>query len=172
MKRHYEDNIHRLYPVLDLDELSRLIRAIAEYGSEWDVHTCLVLLLCAVASLSKSLAEHQQSPTSGSYFGFHVKSNPSYLSQAITNHDDAVRYWSMAKKRLGWVLDSCDKLISAQCFFLAGLWHLSNKAHHRARKMLTEAASTASRLCDASVLSFSEKQLAQLIHTICSDLHL
>ena len=79
-------------PILDQTELDHYISEIRENGSEWSAESCLVFLVAALGS------DCQKSPES---------------------RKEALRYWNMAKKRLGWALEE-RSLLSAQCLILAG----------------------------------------------------
>ncbi|KAK3617946.1 hypothetical protein LTR22_026550 [Elasticomyces elasticus] len=95
-------NVHTKNPVPEPTEIMELARAAAEDGFEWDVSSCLVLISCALGSLSIPFRVSHPSETETSF------------ADAET-YPVAEAYYTAARKRLGLLEPSVQ---ATQCWFL------------------------------------------------------
>jgi hypothetical protein len=113
-------NVHTKNPLLDVDALVRWGRAAAEHGLGWDAPSCLVLLVCALGSVSYPFVES----TAVDAIGGNVIS-PGGVP--ITETTSSVLYarelrqaescYILACRRIGLLKYS---VLGAQCHFYAG----------------------------------------------------
>lgn len=106
--------IHIKNPVLNVSQLMQSAREVAESGPGWDGQTCLVLLACALASISAPFSRQQANQTS-----------PQVMSPDGVLHNDldalvvGEAYATAARRRLGLIETT---LLSAQCLYFDGLY--------------------------------------------------
>ncbi|KAJ5715703.1 uncharacterized protein N7483_012884 [Penicillium malachiteum] len=104
-------NVHVRSPILDPPRLRNSAKNLVENGLDWDGETCQVLLACALGAIS--------SPWDTSVMASFDDKPPSSPDRSPL----AQKYFQAATKRLG-ALWANYSLISAQCFFLTGLFHM------------------------------------------------
>ncbi|PWW80694.1 hypothetical protein C7212DRAFT_274012 [Tuber magnatum] len=120
-------NVHTKNPILDSAVLDSYVYDIEKHGFGWSGKSCLVLLVCALGSVSAPYNPHPSSLS--------VTEPPTkYPSFEIS-----AQYFSAAKKRLGIVMSS-NKLIAVQCLFLAGIYHMYTMNQFAAWKMFNAAS--------------------------------
>ncbi|CAG8934760.1 unnamed protein product [Penicillium salamii] len=114
-------NVHTKNPILDLEALIRSGRHAAEIGLQWDAQSCLVLLTCALGSISQPFTFSTQGPHTASPFP-----DPSEPTAGIPKSTSATQlregeaFFTLACRRIGLLRYS---VIGAQChFFAGGLW--------------------------------------------------
>ncbi|UPK94338.1 hypothetical protein LCI18_005273 [Fusarium solani-melongenae] len=169
LRQSFEHHFLVRYPIISRPWLARCVRDVAEDGGGWTAEACLVFLVCAVASLHDCPVGDNPglTPQTTSF------SPPSAVSLARPGMPVSrlltYQYWTMAKRRLGWALDTPGGLLTAQCLCLAGFWHLQNCAPRKAQNMFCRAIDSTS---DGSFRpsNTEEKSLGEHIHLLCIDL--
>ncbi|KAH6695265.1 hypothetical protein F5X68DRAFT_243805 [Plectosphaerella plurivora] len=136
------------YPVLRPARLRRHIFDVAESGGDWSAESCLVFLVGAIA-LRCSCCSSESAPASASA---------------------ANQYWTMASRRIGWALDTSDRLLGIQCLCLAGFWHLKDCAPRKARGMFVRAAEGAMDAVRDLELRADDVPLAKYLHALCGNI--
>ncbi|KAK5677990.1 hypothetical protein LTS10_009874 [Elasticomyces elasticus] len=101
-------NVHTKNPVLEPTKIMELARAAAEDGFEWDVSSCLVLISCALGSLSIPFKVSHPSEAEASFADAEL-------------YSVAEAYYTAARKRLGLLERS---LQATQCWFLTGMYEM------------------------------------------------
>ncbi|KAL2860710.1 uncharacterized protein BJX67DRAFT_386398 [Aspergillus lucknowensis] len=117
------ENVHTKNPILDPHELRGLCRRIGEDGFQWDGPSCLILIACALGTISRRFSPEAPGLQDAS---------------RLDTHDRATSesYYTAARKRIG-LLDP--SIIAIQCSFLIGVyemysirplraWHSFNRA--------------------------------------------
>ncbi|KAF5250101.1 hypothetical protein FANTH_4654 [Fusarium anthophilum] len=105
----YIEALHTKNPIIDLDELHRMMRYVAENGFDWSTGACLVALVCANAAITDSHTEMSSS----------LEMTPEKKAEI----EISLQFWSVAVKRLGYA--SAQNTVQAvQCFCLAGIWYM------------------------------------------------
>lgn len=101
-------NVHIKNPILDRAELLGMARIVAEDGFQWGAQSCLVLIACALGSISSAweVAVPAESDTS--------------LDDKYS-HALADAYYTAARKRLGLLETSVPAI---QCWFLLGVFEM------------------------------------------------
>ncbi|KAH7166573.1 hypothetical protein EDB81DRAFT_782448 [Dactylonectria macrodidyma] len=169
LRQRFERKFLTRYPIISRPRLARYIRDVAENGGDWTAEACLVFLVCAIASLCDCLATDSTTPTAQSVihspFSASTPGTPAPVSR-----QSAYQYWTMAKRRLGWALDTPAGLLTAQSLCLAGFWHLQNCAPTKARNMFRRAAESASDRGLGLNIMDEEKGVASFTHLLCTDL--
>ncbi|KAI8652574.1 Zn(2)-C6 fungal-type domain-containing protein [Fusarium keratoplasticum] len=130
LESRYIHSVHLFNPILHLPTLHDLILRVAESQFDWSPETCLVALVCAIGAMTEPL-DTSQTPEASSVV------NP----DESRNRSDpilAIRYWNVASKRLGLVLDRND-ITAVQCLCLAGIWHMLNLQPLQAWKYFSHA---------------------------------
>ncbi|KAH7113704.1 vegetative cell wall protein gp1 [Dactylonectria estremocensis] len=133
LSRRFLAYVHTKNPILDVAELSRYVRDAAEHGLRWDGPSCLVLITCALGSISMPFQENIQATDS--------QPNPAPASNTMGR---SAAYYLAAKKRLGLMEPSS---LQIQCLFLCGVlemyymdalraWHFFNQACVQFRNLL------------------------------------
>ncbi|KAK5721136.1 hypothetical protein LTR15_007100 [Elasticomyces elasticus] len=101
-------NVHTKNPVLEPTKIMELARTAAEDGFEWDVSSCLVLISCALGSLSISFTITHASEGENSFADAEL-------------YPVAEAYYTAARKRLGLLEPSVQ---ASQCWFLTGMYEM------------------------------------------------
>jgi hypothetical protein len=167
LQKRFETQFLARYPIISRPWLARCVRDVAERDGDWSAEACLVLLVCAIASLCDCSTHDALTPQTTSMSPASVASGSG--SGMPTSRRLAYQYWTMAKRRLGWALDEPAGLLAAQCLCLAGFWHLLNCAPRRARNMFYRSIESM-RDRTFSSLPDNEEHLARFIHLLCTDL--
>ncbi|KAJ0425427.1 hypothetical protein BJY00DRAFT_308171 [Aspergillus carlsbadensis] len=102
------ENVHTKNPILDPNELRNICRRISEDGFQWDGPSCLILIACALGTVSRPFTLEQPLSHDVSRFDAH-------------DHATGESYYSAARKRIG-LLDS--SIIAIQCSFLIGVYEM------------------------------------------------
>ncbi|KAL3460375.1 hypothetical protein BJX64DRAFT_300674 [Aspergillus heterothallicus] len=102
------ENVHTKNPILDPNELRSICRRISEDGFQWDGPSCLILISCALGTVSRPFSLESPSPQDASRFD-------------TQDHATGESYYSAARKRIG-LLDS--SIIAIQCSFLIGVYEM------------------------------------------------
>ncbi|KAL4968901.1 uncharacterized protein BDV14DRAFT_211388 [Aspergillus stella-maris] len=102
------ENVHTKNPILDPSELRNLSRCVGENGFQWDAQSCLVLITCALGTVSRPLSHK-------------VLGSPNRAPKDEYDCAAAEAYYTAARKRIG-LLDS--SLIAVQCAFLIGVYEM------------------------------------------------
>jgi len=113
-------NVHTKNPLLDVDALVRWGRAAAEHGLGWDVPSCLVLLACALGSVSYPFIESTAVDSiGGSILSPGVPRTSETTSSAMYARElrQAESCFILACRRIGLLKYS---VLGAQCHFYAG----------------------------------------------------
>ncbi|KAL2205670.1 hypothetical protein CC79DRAFT_1055464 [Sarocladium strictum] len=126
------------FPVINISHTKRLISdTIADYSVPWSAEACLILLVSALGAISQPRSGHARlSPMNSSHLSSPANSKTSSVpktSEGIMSA--AMRYWTMAKKRLMWAVSTNGQL-SAQCQLLAGVYLIYTGEPASAAKML------------------------------------
>ncbi|OAA66459.1 c6 zinc finger domain containing protein [Niveomyces insectorum RCEF 264] len=93
------------HPVLDSNALRGYVCAFNATGPQWDSQTCLILLVCAVSSVSTSLDEEQEPG----------------LSKSAEQLTRAEAYFQAAQRRIGMVYHETS-ILAGQCAFMTGVY--------------------------------------------------
>lgn len=101
-------NVHTKNPILDPTELLEMGRTVAEEGFGWDDRSCLVLITCALGSLSTpwNMAVPMESEASRT---------------DAENYPQAEAYYTAARKRVGLLGNS---VLATQCVFLTAVYEM------------------------------------------------
>ncbi|KAK3721479.1 hypothetical protein LTR37_003035 [Vermiconidia calcicola] len=112
-------NVHTKNPVLDVEQLVKQARRIANRGLGWDGWSCLVLLACALGTIAKpfdAAVTYTTNPTleTGPIIQWKTDAptTPRELQQAEA-------YFALACRRMGSLKYS---ILGSQCFFFAGVY--------------------------------------------------
>ena len=100
--------MHIKNPILERHELLRLARIVAEEGFKWDAPSCLILVACALGSIS---AEWEVA----------VPKDDECSLDDTRSHALADAYYTAARKRLG-LLETSNQ--ATQCWFLLGVFEM------------------------------------------------
>lgn len=109
-------NVHTKNPILDVEALVQWGKRAAEYGLAWDAQTCLVLLACALGSIScpfvesLSIGNISEQPTDQNFYASSASVHAAALQQAES-------CYMLASRRIGLVKFT---VLGAQCHFFAG----------------------------------------------------
>ncbi|KAL2213944.1 hypothetical protein CC79DRAFT_1391828 [Sarocladium strictum] len=108
-------NVHIKNPVLNPSDLRRNARWVAENGFGWDADSCLMLIVCALSTISSDFTAEPVTPD--------LVQGPNAIRSLTDTHDygTAEAYFLAARKRLG-LLDYT--ISAAQCFFLSGVYEM------------------------------------------------
>ncbi|KLP01888.1 C6 transcription factor [Fusarium fujikuroi] len=105
----YIEALHTKNPIIDLDELHRMMLHVAEHGFDWSTSACLVALVCANAAITDSQTE--------------LSSSHEATPEKKAEIELSMQFWSVAVKRLGYA--SAQNTVQAvQCLCLAGIWYM------------------------------------------------
>ncbi|KAH7117440.1 hypothetical protein EDB81DRAFT_243839 [Dactylonectria macrodidyma] len=169
LRQRFERKFLARYPIISKPRLSRYIRDVAANGGDWTAEACLVFLVCAIASLCDCLAADGTTPTTqASIHSPYSAATPG--TPTSVSRQSAYQYWTMAKRRLGWALDTPAGILTAQSLCLAGFWHLQNCAPTKARNMFHRAAKSASDRGLGLNIMDEERAIAIFTHLLCTDL--
>lgn len=108
-------NVHTKNPILNVEALVKHARKCAESGVGWDAQSCLVLMACALGSVTKPFGRHP-APEYGAFDDGGRKSTSSsqIYAKELEQGDSC---FNLACRRLGTLRYS---LIGAHCHFFAG----------------------------------------------------
>ena len=109
-------NAHTKNPILDVESLVRYGRDAAENGLRWDAPSCLVLLACALGSVSHPFTVAADIPDfgpDGDRLGYSITSTRSFAGDLRL----AESCFSLAGRRIGLLRYG---ILGAQCHFFAG----------------------------------------------------
>ncbi|KAG5801422.1 hypothetical protein H9Q74_014031 [Fusarium xylarioides] len=105
----YIEALHTKNPIIDLDELHRMMLHVAENGFDWSTSACLVALVCANAAITDTHTE--------------LSSSLEVTPEKKAEIELSMQFWSVAVKRLGYA--SAQNTVQAvQCLCLAGIWYM------------------------------------------------
>ncbi|KFY25858.1 hypothetical protein V493_04410 [Pseudogymnoascus sp. VKM F-4281 (FW-2241)] len=108
-------NVHTKNPILDVDALLQYGQTAAANGPGWDAPSCLVLLACALGSISfsfeTSIANQSQMSSAGS--------TPTSASTYKKELRQAESCYALACRRLGLLKHT---IIGAQCYFYSAVY--------------------------------------------------
>ncbi|KAF7596822.1 hypothetical protein BBP40_012422 [Aspergillus hancockii] len=79
-------NVHTKNPILDLEALIRSGRHAAEFGLQWDAQSCLVLLACALGSISQPFTPSMNIPLQEGRFTHPKSTSASGLKEGAQCH--------------------------------------------------------------------------------------
>ena len=108
----YIQGVHKMNPFLDLRELHKSMSFMAGNGFDWSTRTCLVALVCAIGAVTSTASGSPSSPEEKTHW------------PASPDLPLAMKYWSVATKRLGLAISRND-VEAVQCLCLAGIWHMN-----------------------------------------------
>ena len=110
-------NVHTKNPVLDVEQLVKQARIIANHGLRWDAYSCIVLLAAALGTIAKPFeAAVNVSPSPGGEGG----TTTTWACDAPNTAQEmqqAESCFVLACRRLGGLKHS---LLGSQCHFFAG----------------------------------------------------
>ncbi|KAI3546430.1 hypothetical protein CABS03_13053 [Colletotrichum abscissum] len=114
--RKFLTHVHPRNPILESNELIAYAKQATEYGIKWDAPSCLVLLACALASLTTPWIPPQET---ASMTQIDVSETP--LPPILEPQDCGIAeaYYLAASKRIGLLGPS---IIDIQCLFLASMY--------------------------------------------------
>ncbi|RDW75745.1 hypothetical protein BP5796_06566 [Coleophoma crateriformis] len=103
-------SVHSKNPILVQEDLRQRMSNVCMNGIRWDAESCLVLLVCALGTISSD-------------FGENTEDEEQLLAREEETHRlaKAEHYFSAAQKRIGVCLGKRG-LLEAQCFFYAGVY--------------------------------------------------
>ncbi|KFY47065.1 hypothetical protein V494_00199 [Pseudogymnoascus sp. VKM F-4513 (FW-928)] len=107
-------NVHTKNPILDVDALLQYGRTAAARGPAWDAQSCLVLLACALGSVSFSF-EHSVANQAGMGAGSSATSASTYKKDLR----QAESCYALACRRLGLLKHT---ILGAQCYFYSAVY--------------------------------------------------
>ncbi|CEL06454.1 hypothetical protein ASPCAL09631 [Aspergillus calidoustus] len=111
-------NVHTKNPILDLEALVQSGRRAAEFGLQWDAHSCLVLLACALGSISHPFTHSMNASQMERLY--HDQARPgSFIPVSAADLRDGETFFVLACRRIGLLRHS---VIGAQCHFFAGVY--------------------------------------------------
>ncbi|KAL3451834.1 hypothetical protein BJX65DRAFT_266953, partial [Aspergillus insuetus] len=143
------ENVHTKNPILDPNELRNICRRISEDGFQWDGPSCLILIACALGTVSRPFSLGPPSPQDASRFDAH-------------DHATGESYYSAARKRIG-LLDS--SIVAIQCSFLIGVYEMYMMRPLRAWLSFNRACTYFQTYLLASSLSPPEEQSSKAIRS-------
>ncbi|EKG10306.1 hypothetical protein MPH_12586 [Macrophomina phaseolina MS6] len=103
------ENVHIKNPVLDATDLKKWAEEITERGFGWSAKSCLLLVACGLGVLSSPFGTTRVAASDGTS-----------LSET-EDYTTAETYYNESRKRTGLLSIS---LLSAQCFFLSGVYEM------------------------------------------------
>ncbi|RDW73246.1 hypothetical protein BP6252_07153 [Coleophoma cylindrospora] len=115
---------HIKNPILDVVSLQADVRGFAETGPQWDSKSCLILLVCAVSSLSAPL-------------GNELRPGPSKNADQLAV---AEAYFQASQRRIGMLYHE-NTIVAAQCSFLTAVYLMSKLEILAAWKSFVQASS-------------------------------
>ncbi|KAL2830036.1 hypothetical protein BDW59DRAFT_29634 [Aspergillus cavernicola] len=102
------ENVHTKNPILDPNELRNMSRYIGEDGFQWNGPSCLILIACALGTISRPFSIDTPGPQDTSRLD-------------ARDYTTSESYYTAARKRIG-LLDS--SIIAIQCAFLIGVFEM------------------------------------------------
>ncbi|KAJ4985190.1 vegetative cell wall protein gp1 [Stagonosporopsis vannaccii] len=108
-------NVHVKNPIFDPEYLRKMAKDVAEHGFDWKPSSCLVLFVCALASISSRFARRATWIPESSLHG-----SENSLS-CTPGYQTAESYYTAACKRLGLLKNT---LIATECYFVAGVYEM------------------------------------------------
>ncbi|KAL4874764.1 hypothetical protein BJY04DRAFT_224672 [Aspergillus karnatakaensis] len=112
-------------PIIDAEQLEGYIAHVLETGIDWSAHSCLVLLVLALAAIWGTYPEDEtrEVPCPEPNYGGPL----TYVTMSVPEHrmKESLGYLSMARKRMSAAyLDN--SLLGVQCLCLFGFWYQYN----------------------------------------------
>ncbi|RGP77786.1 hypothetical protein FLONG3_4080 [Fusarium longipes] len=120
-------HVHCKNPILDEAAARRLVLNVMMEGIDWSPGSCLTLLICALGKIA--------TPLDATY---HLKADS-------TQYQEAQALFQTAQKRIGTLMARSD-IISAQCFFLSGVFLMSTFRPFEAWRYFSQALATCQTL--------------------------
>lgn len=105
-------NVHSKNPILNPDYLRDMGRLVVKEGFGWTSSSCLVLIACALATLSSRFVVHPIH-LEGGYAGGSLENTPDYYTAEL--------YYNASRKRIGLLTNT---LIATECYFLFGVYEM------------------------------------------------
>ncbi|KAF1931342.1 uncharacterized protein M421DRAFT_56388 [Didymella exigua CBS 183.55] len=108
-------NVHVKNPIFDPEYIRSMARGVAEHGLNWQAGSCLVLLVCALASISSRFSRQT------------TRTPDNMLLRADTSlsttpgYQTAESYYTAACKRIGLLKNT---LVATECHFVAGMYEM------------------------------------------------
>lgn len=107
-------NVHVKNPILDPEYLRSMARGVVEHGFDWKASSCLILVVCALASISSRFLHHSTSTVRGiGEIDNSLSNTPDYGS--------AESYYAAACKRIGLLRNT---LLATECYFMTGVYEM------------------------------------------------
>ncbi|KAI1071355.1 hypothetical protein LB507_011564 [Fusarium sp. FIESC RH6] len=131
------DHIHCKNPILEEAAARRVVLNIIMEGIDWSPDSCLTLLICALGKIA--------TPLDATY----------HLRADSTPYLEAQALFQAAQKRIGTLMARSD-IISAQCFFLSGVFLMSTFRPFEAWRYFSQALATCQTLPFLQRASVSE----------------
>ena len=131
------DHIHCKNPILEEAAARRVVLNVIMEGIDWSPDSCLTLLICALGKIA--------TPLDATY----------HLRADSTPYLEAQALFQAAQKRIGTLMASSD-IISAQCFFLSGVFLMSTFRPFEAWRYFSQALATCQTLPFLQRASVSE----------------
>ncbi|OQE38064.1 hypothetical protein PENCOP_c009G07705 [Penicillium coprophilum] len=119
------NNVHIFNPTLKEEDINEYVSTVALNGIGWDAMSCLLLLIYANGAIATPFVRNGQG----------VSSNLFHQSKEFLQ---AEAYFLAAQKRMGMLLCRSGA-IEAQCFFLAGVYLMTNLRSVEAWRMFVQA---------------------------------
>ncbi|KIN03086.1 hypothetical protein OIDMADRAFT_160650 [Oidiodendron maius Zn] len=126
-------NVHIKNPILDVGDLKRKARFIVENGFGWDAASCLVLIVCALASISSTFTPEPVTPAL-----VNGEDGKTSISDAH-DYSTAESYYIAAQKRISVLGNS---IPTTQCYFLSGVYEMYSLRPLKAWKSFNSACIT------------------------------
>ncbi|KAJ5328875.1 hypothetical protein N7452_009265, partial [Penicillium brevicompactum] len=123
IERFFED-VHIFNPVLEEQDVIEYLGEVQRNGIGWDAKSCLMLLICALGSISTPFMNQNPVMRSCDFRQSH-------------NFSRAESFFLNAQKRLGMLLTG-NGVIEAQCFFLAGVYLMTTLRPMEAWRMFVQ----------------------------------
>jgi hypothetical protein len=131
------DHIHCKNPILEEAAARRVVLNVVIEGIDWSPGSCLTLLICALGKIA--------TPLDATY----------HLRPDSTPYLEAQALFQAAQKRIGTLMARSD-IISAQCFFLSGVFLMSTFRPFEAWRYFSQALATCQTLPFLQRASVSE----------------
>lgn len=121
------DHVHCKNPILEEAAARRIVLNAVMEGIDWSPESCLALIICALGKIATPLDAS------------------SHLRADSTPYVEAQTLFQAAQKRIGTLMARSD-LISAQCFFLSGVFLMSIFRPFEAWRYFSQALATCQTL--------------------------
>ncbi|RAO66686.1 uncharacterized protein BHQ10_002698 [Talaromyces amestolkiae] len=107
-------NVHTKNPIFDPKYLRNMARSVVKNGFDWEASSCLVLIACALATISSSFARQ---PLVGA-------ENFEEAEDSLLNtpaYYTAESYYTASRKRMGILTNT---ILATECYFLTGVYEM------------------------------------------------